>query len=113
MQPCEAVFNKKRAWKSVNRHIYPSILVYARFRAGYQIPVVIKDEILSGMEEHATKVINDARDFFEKEGIEAKTNRVEFGYVAYSIVRYSKGALDLIEMGGEERMRRIPMPLEA
>jgi nucleotide-binding universal stress UspA family protein len=80
-------------------HVEPYSLVYARFRAGYQIPVVIRDEIVSGIEEHATKVINDARDFFVKEGIKVTANRVEFSDVAYSILKYSKGAYELAVMG--------------
>nr|MDO8132911.1 universal stress protein [Candidatus Njordarchaeum guaymaensis] len=106
-----AVIAKKTQATVTVMHVIPYSLIIAKFRSGYQVPVAIRDEFVGYFEEHAEKVINSARDFFIKEGIKVKSNRIEFSDVAYSILKFSKDAHDMIIMGSRGENEKDPYAL--
>lgn len=85
-----AIIAKKALATITVMHVIPYGLIYAKFRSGYQLPVAIQDEIVGRIEEHAGEVLNDAGNFFKKEGIKVNRNRVEFSDVAYTSLRHQR-----------------------
>jgi nucleotide-binding universal stress UspA family protein len=106
-----AIIAKKMLATVTVMHVLPYSLIYAKFRSGYQIPIAIRDEIVGRIEERADEVLKDAEDFFRKEGIKVKGNRVEFSDVAYSILKVSKDRYDMIVMGGRGENEKDPYAL--
>jgi len=79
-------------------------------RPGYQLPPIVRDEIVGHLEQRAEKIINDAEALFKEEKVAVDTKTLVKRDPAESILELSKD-YDLIVMGGRGENEKDPYAL--